>query len=88
MWQRNELEAAQAHLDLAICKAPEEWDPHFWKGMICAYRGQTSIARHEIQEALQLDLPPLLLMPLYWLATINADFFKAYGEPLLKNQGF
>ncbi|HEY4035146.1 MAG TPA: tetratricopeptide repeat protein [Ktedonobacteraceae bacterium] len=88
MWQRNELEAAQAHLDLAICKAPEEWDPHFWKGMICAYSGQTSIARYEIQEALQLDLPSLLLMPLYWLTTINADFFKAYGEPLLKNQGF
>src|SRR5258708_1475873 len=88
MGQRNELEVAQAQLDLAVSKAPEEWDPHFWKGMICAYHGQTSMARHEIQEALQLDLPPLLLMPLYWLATINADFFKPSAEPLLKNQGF
>jgi tetratricopeptide (TPR) repeat protein len=73
-----------AEIEAAISLEPREWDAYFWKGMICAYLGRNSAAIEAIEKALELDLPPVLLTPLYWLQRDRPDFFREYAEPLLK----
>jgi len=33
---------------------------------------------------LELDMPPILLTPLYWLQKDRPDFFTWYAQPLLE----
>jgi hypothetical protein len=40
-----------------------------------------------IEKALGVGLPPVLLMPLYWLERDRPDFFGEYARPLLEKYG-
>jgi tetratricopeptide (TPR) repeat protein len=59
-------------------------DAWFWKGMMCAYLGQSAVAIESIEQALLSDFPPLLLTPLFWLEREIPHFYHEYAEPLLK----
>ncbi len=56
----------------------------FWKGMTCAYLCQDTLALESIEQALQAGLPPILLIPLFWLEQESPHFYRKYAEPLLK----
>lgn len=80
LWIRHrELTAARRELEQAQALEPEEWDPYFWQGMFFASLAQTEEAKEKIDKALKLDLPPLLLTPLYWLETEQPEFFRDYA---------
>lgn len=79
----KDLKAALTELDQAVIQAPEQWDPYFWRGLLCAYLGRFSQARRDVQQAVDNGLPALLLLPLYWLKQGRPDFFIAYAEPIL-----
>jgi tetratricopeptide (TPR) repeat protein len=82
--QHQKLNHIEPVLKQAKLQEPEQWDTYFWKGIILAFCGQTEAARKEINQALELGLPPLLLMPLYWLEHVVPNFFNTYARPLLK----
>jgi tetratricopeptide (TPR) repeat protein len=62
-------------------------DAWFWKGMMCAYLGRSTVAMEFIERALQIGLPPMLLTPLFWLEQDHLHFYQEYAEPLLKRYG-
>ena len=74
-------------VEKAISLNSEEWDAFFWKGMLLAYyyRGQPSAEEtvSMIERSLAVNLPPILLTPLYWLEKDRRDFFEKYIRPLL-----
>ncbi len=82
--QHNDWSTAQTDIERAIELAPEEGDPHLWKGLIAAYLGDTATSQKEVEQALQFGLPPLFLTPLRWLQKDCPNFFAAYIEPLLR----
>ncbi len=81
----GKLKEGLALLEQAISLKPEEWDAYFWKGMLCAYyyRGRNLVAMESLEMALEMDLPPVLLTPLYWLEKDDPGFFKKYAAPFL-----
>ncbi len=81
---RGQLREGLAEIEQAISQEPAEWDPYFWKGMICAYLGRNAAATEAIEKALEVRLPPVLLRPLYWLERDRPDFFREYARPLLE----
>lgn len=83
--QREKFNVVMKEINQACNQEPEEWDPYFWKGIIAAYYKQTETAKKAIEQAMLLDLPPLLLVPLYWLETVVPIFFREYAEPLLRS---
>jgi tetratricopeptide (TPR) repeat protein len=85
--QNDNLAAILEEMDQAIQIQPEEYDHYFWKGMIYAYHQDTDMAQAAFEKALALDLPPLLLKPLYWLKTATPQFFEAYAAPLVEKAG-
>ena len=89
MGLRGELLKGLAELEKGISIYPEMWDAYFWKGMLCAYyyRGRHERAMEAIERALEVELPPMLLTPLYWLETDRPDFFEQYARPLLERYG-
>jgi tetratricopeptide (TPR) repeat protein len=82
--QRRKLNDIEPVLELALHQEPEQWDTYFWKGIIFAFCGQVAEAREAIDQSLHLGLPPLLLMPLYWLESVVPRFFNTYAHPLLE----
>jgi tetratricopeptide (TPR) repeat protein len=88
---RGQLKAGLAALEQAIPLDPEEWDAYFWKGMLSVYyhhtKSQETITLAAIEQALQLNLPPVLLTPLYWLEQDRPAFFAIYIKPLLAAHG-
>jgi tetratricopeptide (TPR) repeat protein len=80
---RRKLKEGLAEMEKAIPLESGEWDAYFWKGMICAYMGRNMAAIEAIEKALEVDLPPILLTPLYWLERERPDFFREYAAPLL-----
>ncbi len=74
-------------VEKAISLNSVEWDAFFWKGMLMAYyyRGQPSAeeAMSMIKRSLAVNLPPILLTPLYWLEKDRHDLFETYIKPLL-----
>jgi tetratricopeptide (TPR) repeat protein len=80
---RQKLKEGIAELEQAISLMPETWDAYFWKGMICVYLGRDSMAMEAFEKALAVNLPPLLLTPLYWLEKDKPKFFNEYAAPLL-----
>lgn len=62
-------------------------DAYFWKGMICAYLGRNSAAIEAIEKALEVELPPVLLRPLYWLERDRPGLFGEYARALLEKHG-
>ncbi len=80
---RNKLREGLAVVEHAISLMPEECDAHFWKGMLCAYLGRNLLAVEALEKALKMDIPPLLLIPLYWLEKDRPNFYNEYVAPLL-----
>ncbi len=61
----------------------ESEDAAFWYGMLLAYRGRFIGAQEWINRALEAGLPPILLIPLYWLKHDRSEFFHSVAQPLL-----
>ena len=55
----------------------------FWKGMAYASLGRDGEAIAAIEQALALELPPLLLAPLRWFEQDRPDFYEQFVAPLL-----
>lgn len=55
--------------------------------MICAYLGRNSAAIEAIEKALEVELPPVLLRPLYWLERDRPGLFGEYARALLEKHG-
>jgi tetratricopeptide (TPR) repeat protein len=83
----TQLQEGLAEINQAIPMEPGEWDAYVWKGMICAYLGRNLIAKEAIEKSLELNLPPILLKPLYWLEYERPVFFSEYAGPLLTSNG-
>jgi tetratricopeptide (TPR) repeat protein len=83
-FQHSDSQAALGHLEQAIQLETNQWDPHFWIGLVAATTGETEIARQAIEHALELGLPPVLLTPLFWLKDAHTDFFEQYAYGLLQ----
>src|SRR5712692_8275088 len=83
---RGNLKEGLEEVEQAITFLPEEWDAYFWKGMLCAYYYQKGdqMAVGAVEGSLERGLPPLLLLPLYWLEKDRPGFFEKYAIPLLK----
>ena len=45
------------------------------------------MAMEAIEKSLEVELPPILLTPLYWLETDRPEFFAQYAKPLLERYG-
>lgn len=65
-----------------------ECDLPFWRGMVLAFQGENEQAQEEIDQALHLGLPPVLLHPLRWVRAVNpsftryvVDLFRRYSVP-------
>src|SRR5712672_3036064 len=71
-------------LEEALLLDAHNEDALFWKGMMYAYLGQSTVAMESIEQALRADLPPILLTPLFWLEQDSPNFYQEYAEPLLK----
>ena len=84
---RGKLAEGLTDLEQALSLDPGMWDAYFWKGMIYAYQGRYSAAIEAIEKALEVRLPPVLLMPLYWLERDRPDFFREYARSLLEKYG-
>lgn len=84
---REATQESLFHLEQAVTAEPEQWDPHFWIGLVAALTGETEIARQAIERSLELGLPPLLLTPLYWLKSLRPDFFELHAVGLLQRSG-
>ncbi len=84
---RADTQAARLYLEQAVKMEPEQWDPHFWIGIVAAMSGEIEVARHAIERSLELGLPPLLLTPLFWLHAARASSFEQYARDLLQRCG-
>lgn len=84
LYQHSDAEAALTMIEEAIKRASEEAEAScfFWEGIVCAYQGNIEQARAAIKQALDLGLPPLFFVPLYWLEKDRSDFFERYRELL------
>ena len=60
-----------------------DFDHYFWLGLLYAYKGKIETARQAIEKALALDMPPILLTPLYWLQSYSPDMFEQVARPFL-----
>lgn len=58
-------------------------DAYFWKGLFCAYLEQSTDATQAIRQALEAELPPILLMPLYWLEQERPEVYQTVAVPFL-----
>ncbi len=61
-------------------------DVPFWRGMLLASLGRSEQARKEIEYALKLGMPPILLAPLYWLEQDQPAFFERYARPWFEKE--
>jgi tetratricopeptide (TPR) repeat protein len=82
---RDKLKEGLVELDRAIRLEPKSWDAYFWKGMLCAYyyQGRHQVVVELIEKSLELDLPPALLTPLYWLKNDRSNLFMKHLKSLL-----
>lgn len=65
----------------------DQWEVYFWKGMACAFLGQDAEAMASVTKALDLHLPPILLVPLRWLEKERLEFYEQYIVPILATYG-
>jgi tetratricopeptide (TPR) repeat protein len=86
---RGKLREGLVELKQAISLNPQDWDAHFWKGMLSTYfyEGRNQIAVEALEHALALGLPPVLLRPFHWLETEKPDFYERYARSLLERYG-
>jgi len=76
MLLQNRFEEALTELEQAILLDHALWDAYFWKAMVCFYEGQDEVAMTFTEKALTLELPPVLLTPLHWLAKERLNFHE------------
>jgi len=81
------MKQKEALAELAQCELldSQSQDLHFWKGVLFAQFQQDhdeTVIVH-IEKALELGLPPVLLIPLYWLEKDRPDFYVRYARPVL-----
>ncbi len=81
---RGNYKEALAEIEQSIALQPDLVDHYFWKGIVCAYLQKDDEANIAIKKSLDLDLPPILLTPLYWLQLDRPDFYHRYAKPLLQ----
>lgn len=81
---RDDMDTARMQGTLALQLEPEQWDPYFWLGFFAAVAGSHDMAIQFIEKALELNLPPFLLTPLYWLESKSPAFFAGYACELLQ----
>jgi tetratricopeptide (TPR) repeat protein len=84
-WLRGFFEEALTELEQAIRLIPDEWDAYFWKGVTCASLRRDEEAIAAIEKSLELELPPILLVPLRWFEQERPDFYEKYVVALLAN---
>ena len=82
-WLGKFNQEAMAELEQAMQRAPDEWDPYFWKGMVCASLGREVESMAAVEKALEVELPPVLLIPLRWFEEDKSDFYHKYVMPLM-----
>jgi tetratricopeptide (TPR) repeat protein len=85
---RGHVKEGLEEVERAISLKPKAWDAYFWKGILAAYyyRGRThlEVTEQGIERALEMDMPPVLLTPLYWLEQDVPDMFERFAKPLLE----
>jgi tetratricopeptide (TPR) repeat protein len=81
-WLQGNGEAARAELEEDIEAQPDSSYAYFWKGLVCASLGQEE-AQAMIEKALELEMPPVLLLPLRWLEQDSEAYYEKYVAPLL-----
>lgn len=84
MWFLKNYEDALTELEQAIQRAPEKWDPYFWKGMACVSLELEEGAMEAIKKALDEGMPPILLTPLRRFEQERPDFYEKQAAPLLE----
>ena len=80
---RGDSKAALAELQKSSALDSENWDGYFWQGIILAKLREREAAIVSLNKALELDLPPILLLPLRWLEQDAPDFYEQYAKELL-----
>ena len=80
---QKSFEQSLAELEQAIALEPEKWDAYFWKGMVCATLRQDEDAKMAVEKSLEVDMPPVLLVPLRWFEQDRLDFYEQYVVPLM-----
>jgi tetratricopeptide (TPR) repeat protein len=60
-----------------------EWDAPFWLGMTYLALDQEQEARMAIEQALALEMPPILLKPLCWFEKERPRVYEQFVQPLL-----
>lgn len=60
-----------------------EWDALFWLGMTYFMLNQEEEARVAIEQALALEMPPILLRPLRWFEHDRPKVYEQFIKPLL-----
>jgi tetratricopeptide (TPR) repeat protein len=85
LWLRQEYHESLVLLEQAIQVGPDglRWISYFWKGMIYASMGRDEEAKEAIERSLELELPPILLIPLRWFEQDRPDFYQRYIVPLM-----
>jgi tetratricopeptide (TPR) repeat protein len=82
LWLQGHAEQALVEIQKESALRPTTWDAFFWQGMI-----QGSLGRREatqmVERALELGMPPALLIPLRWLAHDQPAFYAQYILPLV-----
>jgi tetratricopeptide (TPR) repeat protein len=80
---QKSFERSLAELEQAIALEPEEWDAHFWKGMVCATLRRDEDTKTSVEKSLEVDMLPVLLTPLRWFEQDRPDFYEHFVVPLL-----
>jgi tetratricopeptide (TPR) repeat protein len=60
-----------------------EWDAHFWLAMVYLALDQEEEAHMAIEQALVLEMPPILLKPLCWFEQEKPKLYEQFVKPLL-----
>lgn len=85
---RGRLKERLEEMGQAIVAEPGEYDGYFWQGMLRAFYYRQQAHEQEtiavIEKALEIGLPPVLLLPRYWLEVDQPDFFTRCAKPLLE----
>ncbi len=85
---KGNVKSALKEVEQAIAQSPQHADAYFWKALLLAYyyqgKSHTDEVVEAIEQAMQKDLPPILLTPLYWLEKDTPTLFTQRIQPLLQ----
>jgi tetratricopeptide (TPR) repeat protein len=82
LWLRGHNEQALSELQEAQEERPTMWDAFFWQALIYGSQARSE-AVQALRQALELDIPSVLLAPLDWLKEEQPAFYAHYLAPLL-----